>query len=132
MSTKISVASGSVGGSMGTVASSDGIEVRIGVLRESVATDYNRTDNRGWIRLALSPPRRITADWGFTRHRQSCHRKPVLLAQSIYHSTLTITTLGIGDFLPVGLGRVLTAIETSLGAIIIALLVFVFGRSMVR
>lgn len=55
-----------------------------------------------------------------------------LLAQSIYHSTLTITTLGMGDFLPVGLGRVLKAIETSLGAIIITLLVFVFGRSAVQ
>jgi len=57
---------------------------------------------------------------------------PLLLAQSIYYSTLTFTTLGMGDFLPVGLGRVLTTLETSLGAIIIALLVFVFGRRAAR
>jgi uncharacterized protein YjbI with pentapeptide repeats len=57
---------------------------------------------------------------------------PILLLQSIYYSTLTFTTLGMGDFLPVGLGRVLTTIETSLGAIIIALLVFVFGRRAAR
>jgi uncharacterized protein YjbI with pentapeptide repeats len=57
---------------------------------------------------------------------------PILLLQSIYYSTLTFTTLGMGDFLPVGLGRVLTTLETSLGAIIIALLVFVFGRRAAR
>jgi uncharacterized protein YjbI with pentapeptide repeats len=57
---------------------------------------------------------------------------PILLLQSIYYSTLTFTTLGMGDFLPVGMGKVLTTLETSLGAIIIALLVFVFGRRAAR
>jgi len=58
----------------------------------------------------------------------SIAQNPFLFLQSIYYSTLTFTTLGMGDFQPVGLGRMLTTIETSLGAIIIALLVFVFGR----
>jgi len=57
---------------------------------------------------------------------------PLLLAQSIYYSTLTFTTLGMGDFQPTGLGRILTTLETSLGAIIVALLVFVFGRRAAR
>ena len=36
---------------------------------------------------------------------------------ALYYSTLTFTALGFGDFQPVGFGRVLTTIETSLGAV---------------
>jgi len=51
---------------------------------------------------------------------------------SIYYSTLTFTALGFGDFQPVGFGRVLTAIETSLGAVLLAFLVFILGRRTAR
>ncbi|WP_411718551.1 ion channel [Natronomonas sp.] len=53
---------------------------------------------------------------------------------SIYNSTLTFTALGFGDLQPVGFGRVSTAIETSLGAVLLAFLVFVFilGRRAAR
>lgn len=52
----------------------------------------------------------------------------LVIGQSLYYSTLTFTTLGFGDFRPVGFGQVLTTIETGLGAVLIALLVFVLGR----
>ena len=52
---------------------------------------------------------------------------PWLLGDSLYFSTLTFTTLGMGDYQPVGLGQYLTTANTALGAILISLLVFVFG-----
>ncbi|WP_302082797.1 pentapeptide repeat-containing protein [Salinibaculum rarum] len=58
--------------------------------------------------------------------------QPSLLLDSIYFSTLTFTTLGMGDFQPVGVARLLMTLQTSIGAILIALLVFVFGRRAVR
>jgi hypothetical protein len=51
---------------------------------------------------------------------------------ALYYSTLTFTALGFGDFQPVGFGRVLTTIETSLGAVLLALLVFILGRRAAR
>ena len=51
----------------------------------------------------------------------------------MYLSTLTFTTLGLGDFRPQGqLGQVLAIGETSAGVILLALLVFVFGRRATR
>jgi len=48
---------------------------------------------------------------------------------SIYFSTLIFTTLGLGDFHPTNLlGRVLVTTEAALGAILIAVFVFVLGR----
>lgn len=52
--------------------------------------------------------------------------------QSLYFSTLTFTTLGLGDFQPVGAGQVVAILETATGATILALLVFVFGRRATR
>lgn len=57
---------------------------------------------------------------------------PVEFANSVYYSTLTFTALGFGDFRPVGFGRVLTTIETGLGAVLLALLVFILGRRAAR
>ena len=54
------------------------------------------------------------------------------LGNSLYYSTLTFTALGFGDFQPVGFGRVLTTIEASLGAVLLALLVFILGRRAAR
>lgn len=57
---------------------------------------------------------------------------PIEFANAIYYSTLTFTALGFGDFQPVGLGRALTTVETGLGAVLLALLVWVFGRRTAR
>ena len=55
-----------------------------------------------------------------------------LLLESLYFSTLTFTTLGIGDYEPMGFGQVLATLNTALGAVLIALLVFVLGRRAAR
>lgn len=55
------------------------------------------------------------------------------LADAIYFSTLTYTTLGFGDFQPVASsGRLLATLEAAIGAIMIALFVFVLGRRAAR
>jgi hypothetical protein len=54
------------------------------------------------------------------------------LADSIYFSTVTFTTLGFGDFSPVGFGRVLATVESALGVTLFAVLVFVLGRRATR
>lgn len=55
-----------------------------------------------------------------------------LLLESLYFSTLTFTTLGMGDYEPMGFGQVLATLNTALGAVLIALLVFVLGRRAAR
>ncbi|HMB50865.1 MAG TPA: pentapeptide repeat-containing protein [Natronoarchaeum rubrum] len=57
---------------------------------------------------------------------------PRLFFDSAYFSTLTFTTLGMGDYQPIGIARVLMSVQTSLGAIVVAMLVFVFGRRAAR
>jgi uncharacterized protein YjbI with pentapeptide repeats len=57
---------------------------------------------------------------------------PTLLGETLYYSTLTFTTLGLGDYRPVGAGQYLTTVNTTLGAVLIALLVFVLGRRAAR
>jgi uncharacterized protein YjbI with pentapeptide repeats len=51
---------------------------------------------------------------------------------AVYYSALIFTTLGFEDAHPTGFGQFLTTIEAGLGAIIVALLVFVMGRRAVR
>jgi len=53
---------------------------------------------------------------------------PAVARELIYYSTLTFTTLGFGDFRPVGFGQVLSTVEAALGTVFVALLVFVLGR----
>jgi uncharacterized protein YjbI with pentapeptide repeats len=57
---------------------------------------------------------------------------PLELLNAVYYSTLTFTALGFGDFKPIGFGRALTTIETGLGAVLVALLVFILGRRAAR
>jgi hypothetical protein len=55
------------------------------------------------------------------------------LFESLYFSGLTFTTLGYGDFNPANeLGQVLAVTETSIGVVLLAILVFVFGRRATR
>jgi hypothetical protein len=54
------------------------------------------------------------------------------LAESLYFSTLTFTTMTFGLFRPVGVGKFLTMVETGAGIVLMALLVFVFGRRATR
>lgn len=72
--------------------------------------------------------------WGFDLiERSGATETPVTLLDSIYFSALTFTTLGYGDFNPVGpFGQFLAVVETSLGVILLAILVFVFGRRATR
>jgi hypothetical protein len=54
------------------------------------------------------------------------------LAKSLYFSTLTFTTMTFGLYTPVGTGKFLTMLETGAGIVLMALLVFVFGRRATR
>lgn len=55
------------------------------------------------------------------------------LANGIYFSAITFTTIGYGDFYPAGIGsRILVALESLSGALLIALFVFVIGRRVAR
>lgn len=53
-----------------------------------------------------------------------------LLSNSVYISLVTFTTLGFGDYRPIGSAKVFLAIEALLGATLIALFVNAFGRRM--
>lgn len=48
--------------------------------------------------------------------------------ESLYFSTVTFLTLGTNTIQPVGFGRWLAVTETALGALLLALLVYVYGR----
>lgn len=54
------------------------------------------------------------------------------LKQGGYFSVVTFTSFGGGNIQPVGWGRALAVIETTVGALLMALLVFVFGRRTTR
>ena len=51
---------------------------------------------------------------------------------SVYYSVVTFTTLGYGDFTPVGISRAIAAIEAFTGSFTIALFVVVFVKKMTK
>ena len=58
---------------------------------------------------------------------------PLSFGRALYFSLITFTTLGYGDIRPApGLGSALTAIEASLGGVIMALTVLMIGRKFMR
>lgn len=63
---------------------------------------------------------------------QSMTENISLLFSSIYFSVVTFTTLGYGDFNPIGLSRAIAAIEAFTGSFTIALFVVVFVKKMTR
>lgn len=55
------------------------------------------------------------------------------LVQSLYFSTITFSTIGYGDFYPAGPGsKALVSTESLIGAILMALFIFVLGRRVAR
>jgi len=55
-----------------------------------------------------------------------------LFWSSLYYSVVTFTTLGYGDFTPVGISRAIAAAEAFIGSFTIALFVVVFVKKMTR
>jgi hypothetical protein len=55
-----------------------------------------------------------------------------LFLSCLYYSVVTFTTLGYGDFTPVGLSRAIAAFEAFSGSFTIALFVVVFVKKMTR
>lgn len=56
----------------------------------------------------------------------------LLFSNCLYYSVVTFTTLGYGDFTPVGLSRPLAAFEAFTGSFTLALFVVVFVKKMMR
>jgi hypothetical protein len=52
--------------------------------------------------------------------------------ECLYYSVVTFTTLGYGDFIPVGFSRLEAALEAFTGSFTIALFVVVFVKKMTR
>ena len=52
--------------------------------------------------------------------------------QCLYFSVVTFTTLGYGDYVPIGVSRVASALEAFTGSFTIALFVVVFVRKLTR
>ncbi|RHW75311.1 ion channel [Colwellia sp. RSH04] len=63
---------------------------------------------------------------------QSLQQNIHFFLSSLYYSVVTFTTLGYGDFTPVGLSRAIAAIEAFTGSFTIALFVVVFVKKMTR
>lgn len=52
--------------------------------------------------------------------------------ECLYYSVVTFTTLGYGDFIPIGVSRAIAALEAFTGSFTIALFVVVFVKKMTR
>lgn len=63
---------------------------------------------------------------------QSLQQNINFFFSSLYYSVVTFTTLGYGDFTPVGISRAIAAIEAFTGSFTIALFVVVFVKKMTR
>ncbi|WP_026957295.1 pentapeptide repeat-containing protein [Aliagarivorans taiwanensis] len=64
--------------------------------------------------------------------QHSVSQNLIALAECLYYSVVTFTTLGYGDFTPVGLSRLVAALEAFTGSFVIALFVVVFVKKMTR
>ena len=71
--------------------------------------------------------------WAFELVARRDTGEPAGLVESLYFSSLTFTTLGYGDFRPTSTaGQFLAVTETFIGVVLLAILVFVFGRQATR
>lgn len=64
--------------------------------------------------------------------QQSFDQNVTFFFECIYYSVVTFTTLGYGDFIPVGFSRLIAALEAFTGSFTIALFVVVFVKKMTR
>lgn len=65
---------------------------------------------------------------GILSYDVSLEKLPFIVGQSGYFSTVTFTTLGYGDLQPIGWAKAIASVESFIGALLLALLVFVLGR----
>lgn len=63
---------------------------------------------------------------------QSLSENITFFFECLYYSVVTFTTLGYGDFIPVGVSRAVAALEAFTGSFTIALFVVVFVKKMTR
>lgn len=68
---------------------------------------------------------------GFTEE-QTLRDNTFAFFDCLYYSVVTFTTLGYGDFIPIGLSRLVAATEAFTGSFTIALFVVVFVKKMTR
>jgi len=68
---------------------------------------------------------------GFS-HTHTLAETTQVFFNSLYFSIVTFTTLGYGDFSPIGLSRIIASIQAFTGSFTIALFVVVFVRRMTR
>jgi len=64
--------------------------------------------------------------------QQTLEENTIFFFECLYYSVVTFTTLGYGDFIPVGFSRVIAALEAFTGSFTIALFVVVFVKKMTR
>lgn len=62
----------------------------------------------------------------------SVEQNVIFFFECLYYSVVTFTTLGYGDFIPVGFSRLVAALEAFTGSFTIALFVVVFVKKMTR
>jgi len=67
----------------------------------------------------------------FSIHNSS-EQNMTFFFECLYYSVVTFTTLGYGDFIPIGISRLVAAVEAFLGSFTIALFVVVFVKKMTR
>jgi hypothetical protein len=79
------------------------------------------SDSTGEVYQITSPFELLTVDgW-------------VTMLQSLYFSVITFSTIGYGDLYPIGPGsKLLVGFESLIGALLVALFVFVLGRQVAR
>ncbi|MCE2570198.1 ion channel [Motilimonas eburnea] len=65
-------------------------------------------------------------------HQADLLTNGIAFLECLYYSVVTFTTLGYGDFTPVGLSRGMAAIEAFTGSFTLALFVVVFVKKMTR
>ena len=64
--------------------------------------------------------------------QNSLEENVIFFFECLYYSVVTFTTLGYGDFIPVGFSRLVAALEAFTGSFTIALFVVVFVKKMTR
>ena len=64
--------------------------------------------------------------------QNSLEENTIFFFECLYYSVVTFTTLGYGDFIPIGLSRLVAALEAFIGSFTIALFVVVFVKKMTR